>query len=129
MARLASVEGFSDMECPAILLGYMYNDLARCAVALNNASRFMPAESAAPTASAMSSTDITFRDRLLAINTPALADANKEGLRVMDHRLRPLNKNPIQFAGIARTVRCYNDFLTVRAVATDLFTLLPSHVA
>ena len=81
----------------------------------------MPAESTAPMASAagpqssLSSADIAFRDRLLAINTPALADANKEGLRVMDHRLRPLNKNPIQFAGIARTVRCYNDFLTVRA--------------
>ena len=83
-------------------------------VALNNASRFLPAESSNPTSTATPSTwyqpdsvDLAFRDRLLAINTPALADANKEGLRVMDHRLRPLNKTPIQFAGVARTVRCY----------------------
>ena len=67
--------------------------------------------------------DLAFRDRLMAINTPALADANKEGLRVMDHRLRPLNNarntTSFRFAGVARTVRCYNDFLTVIAALAD----------
>ena len=52
--------------------------------------------------------DLAFRDRLMAINTPALADANKEGLRVMDHRLRPLNNarntTSFRFAGVARTL-------------------------
>lgn len=95
-------------------------------VALNNASRFMAAKGVAPASDTSqaswnqpglgSSVDVAFRDRLLAINTPALADANKEGLRVMDHRLRPLNREPARFAGVARTVRCFNDFLTVRTV-------------
>jgi hypothetical protein len=46
--------------------------------------------------------------RLLAINTAAVADADKEGLRVMDERLRPLPKRDgreIKWAGRARTVR------------------------
>ena len=105
---------------------------ARCgADALNRASKFTSAAPAAPAAAppttapayvppaaygAASSVDTAFRDRLLAINTPALADANKEGLRVMDHRLRPLNSAPVRFAGVARTVRCFNDFLTVRTL-------------
>ena len=106
---------------------------ARCgADALNRASKFTSTAPAAPAAApptaapayvppvaygtAVSSVDTAFRDRLLAINTPALADANKEGLRVMDHQLRPLNSAPVRFAGVARTVRCFNDFLTVRAL-------------
>jgi hypothetical protein len=44
--------------------------------------------------------DAVFQQRLLRLNTPALADANKEGLRVMDHRLRPLNCAPVR-AGCA----------------------------
>ena len=47
-----------------------------------------------------------------AINTAAVADADKEGLRVMDGRLRPLRKG-LSFVGRARTVKCHNDFLTV----------------
>jgi len=50
--------------------------------------------------------------RLMAVNTAAVADANKEGLRVMDERLRPIAKGQ-RFAGPARTVKCFNDFLTV----------------
>eukprot|EP00054_Salpingoeca_dolichothecata_P014543 m.82373 g.82373 ORF g.82373 m.82373 type:complete len:108 (-) comp21045_c0_seq2:422-745(-) len=49
---------------------------------------------------------------------PAVADADKEGLRVMDERLRPLRKG-LQFVGVARTVRCFNDFLTVLKALDD----------
>lgn len=49
---------------------------------------------------------------MLAVNTAALADADKEGLRVMDARLRPIRPGQ-PFVGVARTVRCFNDFLTV----------------
>jgi len=52
------------------------------------------------------------RKRVLGVNTAALADADKEGIRVMDTRLRPIRPGQ-PFVGVARTVRCYNDFLTV----------------
>lgn len=57
------------------------------------------------------------RARVLAVNTAALADADKEGLRVMDTRLRPIRTGQ-SFVGVARTVRCHNDFLTVIKVVS-----------
>lgn len=51
------------------------------------------------------------REALRAIDCAALADADK-GLRVMDPGLRPVAPGP-RLIGVARTVRCHEDFLTV----------------
>eukprot|EP00040_Diaphanoeca_grandis_P044275 m.11875 g.11875 ORF g.11875 m.11875 type:complete len:277 (-) comp9023_c0_seq1:72-902(-) len=59
------------------------------------------------------------KQRLLKVNTAALADADKERLRVMDARLRPIQGGPTKFVGIAHTVQCYNDFLTVVKALDD----------
>eukprot|EP00911_Craspedida_sp_UC1_P002340 UC1_evm2s1759 len=64
------------------------------------------------------STYEALRQRLLQVNTPAVSDADKEGVRAMDTRLRPLRQQGLNsvvppFAGVARTVSCYNDFMAV----------------
>ncbi|MEM6583045.1 MAG: RraA family protein [Pseudomonadota bacterium] len=54
--------------------------------------------------------------RLLALSTSSMCDADKN-LRVLDPAIRPL-KEGFKFVGVARTVSCHEDFLTViRALA------------
>ncbi|MEM1154777.1 MAG: RraA family protein [Pseudomonadota bacterium] len=56
------------------------------------------------------------KTRLLALSTSSMCDADKN-LRVLDPAIRPL-KEGFKFVGVARTVSCREDFLTViRALA------------
>jgi regulator of RNase E activity RraA len=50
-------------------------------------------------------------ERLAALAAAAMCDAGRN-VRVMDPGLRPVTSSQ-QMAGIARTVRCRDDFLTV----------------
>ena len=52
-----------------------------------------------------------FVARLLALDTAALCDAAKT-IRVMDPGIRPIGAK-LKMAGVARTVRCRDDFLSV----------------
>ena len=57
------------------------------------------------------------KTRLLALDTAAICDANKE-LRVLESAIRPV-QNGLKFVGIARTVKCHEDFLTVLKALSD----------
>lgn len=57
------------------------------------------------------------KTRLLALDTSAICDTNKD-IRVLDPAIRPI-KNGLKFVGIARTVSCYEDFLTVMRALAD----------
>jgi RraA family protein len=56
-------------------------------------------------------------ERLQDIDTAALCDADK-GIRVMDIGIRPISSRQ-KMVGIARTVRCREDFLTVIKALAD----------
>lgn len=51
------------------------------------------------------------KERLQNLDTASLADANKN-LRVVDSTIRPIRFG-LKLIGIAHTVRCHEDFLTV----------------
>ena len=57
------------------------------------------------------------KTRLLPLDTAAICDANKE-LRVLESAIRPV-QNGLKFVGIARTVKCHEDFLTVLKALSD----------
>lgn len=60
--------------------------------------------------------DAALKQALLELDCASLADADKS-LRVMDAGLRPINAGA-KLVGVARTVRCHEDFLSViRALA------------
>ena len=56
-------------------------------------------------------------NRLLALGTPAVCDANKN-LRVMGPAMRPIASG-YKFVGVARTVQCHEDFLAVIGTLAD----------
>jgi RraA family protein len=51
------------------------------------------------------------KQKLFQLDTACLCDSNKK-LRVMEPEIRPINEG-LKMAGIARTVRCESDFLSV----------------
>lgn len=51
------------------------------------------------------------KQQLAELDTPCISDANKS-LRVLDPEIRPISQG-LQMIGIARTVHCESDFLTV----------------
>ena len=55
--------------------------------------------------------DAGLRKALLELDCASLADADKS-LRVVDAAIRPLNPGR-KLLGVARTLRCHEDFLTV----------------
>lgn len=55
--------------------------------------------------------DTTLRQTLLELDCASLADARKS-IRVIDAAIRPVNPGH-KLVGVARTVRCHEDFLTV----------------
>ncbi len=55
--------------------------------------------------------DAALKQALLALDCAALADADKS-IRVMDVGLRAINTG-VKLVGVARTVRCHEDFLAV----------------
>lgn len=55
--------------------------------------------------------DADLLDALSQLDTSSLADADKT-LRVMDGGLRPV-RSGLKLLGVARTVRCFEDFLTI----------------
>ena len=57
------------------------------------------------------------KTRLLKLDTPAICDANK-ALRVIDPEILPI-KSGFKFVGVARTVRCHEDFLSVIKALAD----------
>lgn len=59
----------------------------------------------------------TLKERLLKLDTACLCDAGKK-LRIMDPEIQPINPG-VKMAGIARTVQCKADFLTVLKALHD----------
>lgn len=57
------------------------------------------------------------KERLLKLDTACICDANKK-LRVMDPEIKPISQG-IKFVGIAHTVQCESDFLTVIKALND----------
>ena len=55
--------------------------------------------------------DAALKQALLELDCASLADADKS-MRVMDAGLRPINSGA-KLLGVARTVRCHEDFLAV----------------
>ena len=55
--------------------------------------------------------DAALKQALLALDCASLADADKS-MRVMDAGLRPINAGA-KLLGVARTVRCHEDFLAI----------------
>jgi len=58
-----------------------------------------------------------FKARLLALDTSAVCDANK-GLRVLDPGIHPI-RSGLKMVGVARTVKCQEDFLAVIKALSD----------
>ena len=59
----------------------------------------------------------TLKERLSKLDTACICDAGKE-LRIMDPEIRPINSG-LKMIGIARTVHCKGDFLTVLKALHD----------
>ncbi|NQT80944.1 MAG: RraA family protein [Candidatus Aminicenantes bacterium] len=59
----------------------------------------------------------TLKERLLKLDTACLCDAGKK-LRIMDPEIQPINPG-VKMIGIARTVQCKADFLTVLKALHD----------
>lgn len=57
------------------------------------------------------------KERLQRLDTASLADANKN-LRVVDPTIRPV-RSGLKLIGVAHTVRCHEDFLTVIKALQD----------
>ncbi|MEM7342814.1 MAG: RraA family protein [Chloroflexota bacterium] len=57
------------------------------------------------------------KKRLLDLDTASLADANK-GIRIIDPGIRPLRLG-LKLIGVAHTVQCHEDFLTVIKALKD----------
>ena len=57
------------------------------------------------------------RERITGLDTASVADANKQ-IRVMDPEIRPI-RGGLKMLGLARTVRCKGDFLTVMRALRD----------
>ena len=62
--------------------------------ALGHAAKVTGTDSGEYPLAAEPAIDTGFRERLLRVNTAAMADANKHHLRVMDHRLRCAAEHP-----------------------------------
>ena len=61
--------------------------------------------------------DADLREALLELDCASLADADK-GLRIVDSAIRPVNAGR-KLVGVAHTVRCFDDFLTVIKALDD----------
>ncbi len=57
------------------------------------------------------------RKKLIQLDTACVCDANKN-IRVMDSEIKPIIQN-VKFVGLAHTVYCKNDFLTVIKALND----------